>query len=104
MAAGQGPEFPRIHGVREEVDQLGETVIGYEGVGCLQELEFGGVGRENFTEGTDLIAGETFGFEYLIGDQDAVVVLVGAEHPDPEFVDIVVGCKGMAVRIDKRQT
>ena len=103
MAAGHGPEFPRIDGVREKVDQLGETVIGHEGVGYLQELEFGGVGRENLTEGADLAGTETFGFEYLIGNLNSVIVLVRIEHPDPQFVDIVIGGEGMTVRINEGQ-
>ena len=101
MSSRQGPEFPRVNGVGEEIDQLRETVIRYERVGCLKKFEFSGVGRENLTESADLIRIETFGFEYLIGDKDAVVVLIGIEHPDPQFVDIVVGGESVAVRIDE---
>lgn len=103
MAVSHGSESSGVYWVREEVDQLGERAVGYEGICGGEELEFGGVGCEDFGEGADLFGGKTFGFEYFIGGLDSVVILAGAEHPYPEFVDIVVGAKGMAVRIDKGQ-
>src|ERR1700683_3007620 len=103
MSTRQGLKFPRINRVREEINQLGEMVVGYEGVSSLQEPELRGVSRENGTEGADLAGAKTFGFEYLIGRLDAVVVLICTEHSDPQFVDVVVGGEGMAVGINKRQ-
>ena|SRR5580700_11101067 len=103
MAVGHGPESSGIYGVRKEVDQLGEIVVRHERVGSREEFEPGGVGREDLAEGADLFGRETFGFEYFICGLDAVIILAGIEHPYPEFVDIVVGGKGVTVRIDEGQ-
>ena len=103
MAVGHGSESSDIYGVRKEGDQLGEIVVRYERVRGNQEFESGGVGREDLAERADLFGAETFGFEYFIRGQDAVIVFVGVEHPNPEFVDIVFGGKGVAVRIDEGQ-
>ena len=98
-----GSEFPCIHGIRKQVDQFGKMVVRYEGICGLQEFEFGGIGRENLTKRADLIGAKAFDFEYLICDLDAVIVLIGVEHPNPQFVDIVFGGKGVAVGIDEGQ-
>jgi len=103
MAVRHSSEFSGIHGVRKEVDQFGELVVGYKGIRGGEELEFGGVGREYLAEGADLFRIETFGFEYFIGDLDTVLVLVGVKHADPQLINIVVGGKSMAVGIDKRK-
>src|ERR1700722_1296778 len=63
MTVGHGSEPCGIYGVREKIDQYGELVVGYEGVGGCEELEFGGVGGEDFAEGADLVCGEAFDFE-----------------------------------------
>lgn len=78
-------------------------VIGYEWISCLEELEFGGICREDFTEGANLSSSKTFGFEDFIGDQDTIFVLAGIEHSHAQFIDIVIGGESMAIGIDKRQ-
>jgi|HubBroStandDraft_1064217.scaffolds.fasta_scaffold1844054_1 hypothetical protein len=103
MAIGHGSEPVGIDRVREEVDQLGKMVVGYEGVGRLEELEFGGVCCENLAQRTDLHGAETFGFEYLVSRLDAVVLFTEIEHPYPQLVNIEIGGKGVTVGIDKRQ-
>src|ERR1700684_3305062 len=78
-------------------------VIRHEGICCLQELEFGGIRCENGTKRADLIGAKALNFEYLICDQDSVVVLIGSKHPNPQFVNIVVGGKRVAIGINERQ-
>ena len=78
-------------------------VIGNKGICCLKKLEFGGIRCEYGTKGADLIRAKALDFEYLICDLNSVVVLIGTEHPNPQFVNIIVGGKRVAIRINERQ-
>jgi hypothetical protein len=78
-------------------------VIRHEGICCLQEFEFSGIRCENGAKGVDLIGAKTLDFEYLICDLDSVVVPIGTEHPNPQFVNIVVGGKRVAIGINEWQ-
>ena len=51
MAGGHGSESSGIYRVRKQVDQLGEIVVRYEGIGGGKKFEFRGVGREDLAEG-----------------------------------------------------
>lgn len=76
-------------------------VVRNEGIGGGEELEFGGVTAEKLTERTQLAGSETFGFKYFICGLDAVVVLIGREHMDPKFVDVIVGGECVTIGVNE---
>jgi hypothetical protein len=78
-------------------------VIRHEGICRFKKLEFGGIRCENGTKDADLIGAKALDFEYLICDLDPVVVFIGAEHPNPQFVNIVLSGKRVAIGINEWQ-
>ena len=95
--------FPAYTGSDNRLTNSGKWSSDTKGICCLQEFEFGGIRCENGTKRADLFGAKAFDFEYLIRDLDSVVILIGIEHPNPQFVNIVVGGKDVAIGINEWQ-
>src|SRR5258708_3483385 len=100
LVASQRFEFVGVDGIGQQGTEFAEVFVGGKGIGRLEEAVFGGVDREDLAEGAELTGGEALGFEDFESRCKAIIVLRGFEHFYPEFVDVVVGGKVVAVRVD----
>src|ERR1700722_8437524 len=92
-------ELATVNGVGKQVREFMKMFIGGEGPCSFEEAVFGGIRRKYLAQRPDITSVEALYFECIASDAYPVFILCGFQHFCPEFVDVQVICKIMAIRV-----